>query len=67
MVLHPIVSPLSEFAHVEKGDALYGECSVFITQDAIIHLDPSSYVLIFLISFLDLIQPWNLLCHWRSW
>nr|AFK44133.1 unknown [Lotus japonicus] len=23
VVLHPIVSPLSEFAHVEKGDALY--------------------------------------------
>jgi len=23
--LHPIVSPISEFEHAEKGDALYGK------------------------------------------
>lgn len=25
MKLHPIVSPISEFEHGEKGDALYGK------------------------------------------
>lgn len=24
MTLHPIVSPISDFEHAEKGDALYG-------------------------------------------
>ena len=54
MVLHPIVRPLSEFAHAKKGDALYGECSVFITQDVVKHtLIPhlSMLTLIFLFSF----------------
>ena len=26
MVLHSILTPVSEFEHVEKGDALYGMC-----------------------------------------
>ncbi|WJX56893.1 Dysferlin [Trifolium repens] len=34
VVLYPIVSPPSEFDHLEKGDALYGESSVLI-----LHID----------------------------
>jgi ferritin heavy chain len=28
VVLHSILTPVSEFEHVEKGDALYGMCLV---------------------------------------
>lgn len=64
MKLHPIVSPVSDFEHAEKGDALYGIFFLYINKHELLShimflIELKWFILIYGIFFSNGVGPFS--------